>query len=81
MRGLSTPSTGEPLDPGSVEQVKFGSLYTDLVVPAGHRLAFRVSNAAGGTLGSDLGGTVRLLCGPGGSRVNLPVAPLSSPRC
>ncbi len=65
-----------PLSPGALEEVQFGSLYTDIVVPEGHRLAFRVSNAAGGTLGSKQGGDVRILCGSDGSRVNVPVAPL-----
>ena len=75
MRGMAIPHDGEPLSPGALEEVQFGSLYTDVVVPAGHRLAFRVSNAAGGTLGSEMGGTVRILTGPEGSRVDVPVAP------
>ncbi len=76
MRGRSTPTAGDALNPGELEEVTFGSLYTDLVVPAGHRLAFRVSAAAGGTLASEQGGTVRVACGRKGSRVHLPVAPL-----
>ena len=75
MRGMAILHDGEPLSPGALEEVQFWSLYTDVVVPAGHRLAFRVSNAAGGTLGSEMGGTVRILTGPEGSRVNVPVAP------
>ena len=75
MRGMARPHDGEPLSPGEVERLEFGSLHTDLVVPEGHRLALRVSNAAGGTLGSEQGGDVRIHCGPDGSRVNLPVAP------
>ncbi|PSQ35851.1 hypothetical protein BRD05_04295 [Halobacteriales archaeon QS_9_70_65] len=75
MRGLSIPHDGEPLSPGALEEVAFGSLYTDVVIPEGHRLAFRVSNAAGGTLGSEQGGDVRIVCGSEGSRVNVPVAP------
>ena len=75
MRRMAIPHDGEPLPSGALEEVQFGSLYTDVVVPAGHRLAFRVSNAAGGTLGSEMGGTVRIPTGPEGSRVDVPVAP------
>jgi len=75
-RGVSTPTDGEALQPNSLEFVEFGSLHTDLVVEEGHRLAFRVSNAAGGTLGSNQGGTVRIVCGIDDSQVRLPVAPL-----
>lgn len=75
-RGVSTPSDGESLTPGELETVEFGSLYTDLVIPEGHRLAFRVSNAAGGTLGSNQGGSVSIVCGPDGSMARLPLAPL-----
>lgn len=67
-RGVSTPTDGEPLTPNGLETVKFGPRYIDLVIEEGHRLAFRVSNAAGGTLGSGQGGTVRIVCGRDGSR-------------
>ena len=79
MRGMAIPHEGDPLSPGALEEVAFGSLYTDVVVPAGHRLAFRVSNAAGGTLGSEMGGDVRIVFGQEGSRVNVPVAPPATP--
>jgi X-Pro dipeptidyl-peptidase len=79
MRGMAIPHDGDPLSPGALEEVAFGSLYTDVVVPAGHRLAFRVSNAAGGTLGSEMGGDVRIVFGEEGSRVNVPVAPPATP--
>lgn len=74
-RGVSTPTAGDALNPGEMERVVFGSLYTDLVVPEGNRLAFRVSSAAGGTLASNQGGAVRIACGNDNSRLHLPVAP------
>jgi X-Pro dipeptidyl-peptidase len=73
LRGLSTPTGGSLLTPGQRTPLRFGGLYTDVVVPAGHRLAFKVSNAAGGTVASNLGGTVTLFTGEDGSRVLLPV--------
>ena len=73
-RGLSTPTGGSFLTPGERTDLQFGGLYTDVVVPAGHRLAFRVSNASGGTVASNLGGTVTLFTGgEDGSTVRLPV--------
>ena len=73
LRGLSTPTGGSLLTPGERTELSFGGLYTDVVVPAGHRLAFRVSSASGCTVASNLGGTVSLFTGEGGSRVLLPV--------
>ncbi len=77
LRGVSTPTGGALLEAGKRTDVRFGSLYTDVVVPAGHRLAFKVGSSAGGTLASNLGGTVSVFTGAGGSRVLLPVAPAS----
>ena len=73
LRGLSTPTGGSFLTAGERTPLQFGGLYTDVVVPAGHRLAFKVSSAAGGTVASNLGGTVTLFTGEDGSRVLLPV--------
>jgi X-Pro dipeptidyl-peptidase len=73
LRGLSTPTGGAPLEPGERTGLEFGSLYTDVVVPAGHRLAFKVSNSAGGTVAANTGGVVTLFTGADGSRVLLPV--------
>jgi X-Pro dipeptidyl-peptidase len=73
LRGLSTPTGGSLLTPGERTPLRFGGLYTDVVVPAGHRLAFKVSSSAGGTVASGLGGTVTLFTGEQGSRVLLPV--------
>lgn len=74
LRGLSMPTGGSLLIPGERTPLQFGGLYTDVVVPAGHRLAFTVSSSAGGTVASGLGGTVTVFTGgPDGSRVLLPV--------
>lgn len=73
LRGLSTPTGGGPMEPGTGYDVTFGSLYTDLVVPEGHRLAFRFSNNAGGTVPALTGGTVELGTGADASRVLVPV--------
>ena len=73
LRGLSTPTGGALLTPGEPTPLRFGGLYTDVIVPAGHRLAFTVSNAAGGTVAANLGGTVTLLTGSAGSTLRLPV--------
>ncbi len=80
LRGLSTPTGLGPVDnpmPSGVRTpVEFGSLYTDVVIPAGHRLAFRFSNSAGGTVADNTGGDVTLFTGgEDGSRVLVPVAP------
>ena len=64
-RGLSTPTGGSFLEPGTTVPVTFGALPTDLVVPEGWRLAFEFSSAAGGTLASQLGGDVTLRSAPG----------------
>jgi X-Pro dipeptidyl-peptidase len=73
LRGLSTPTGGSLLTPGERTPLRFGGLYTDVVVPAGHRLAFKVASSGGGTVASNLGGTVTLFTGEGGSRILLPV--------
>jgi X-Pro dipeptidyl-peptidase len=73
LRGLSTPTGGGPMEPGTTYDVTFGSLYTDLVVPAGHRLAFRFANNAGGTVPAFTGGDVQLRTGEDASRILLPV--------
>lgn len=79
LRGLPVPSGGGPMTAGERTELRFGSLYTDVVVPAGHRLRFRFSNAAGGTIPSEQGGTVTLFTGPDASRILLPVAPEPGP--
>jgi hypothetical protein len=73
LRGLSTPTGGGPVEPGEAFDATFGSLYTDVVVPAGHRLAFRFSSAAGGTNASNIGGDVEIRTGDDVSRVLVPV--------
>ena len=65
LRGLSTPTGGGFVDPGSTVKLTFGALATDLVVPAGWRLAFEFSSSAGGTVASQLGGDVTLTSQPG----------------
>jgi len=79
-RQRNVPSGGAPMTPGAPTPVSFSSLHTDYVVPAGHRLRFTVSNAAGGTVAANTGGTVSLAVGDGGSTVTLPIAPLSAAR-
>jgi X-Pro dipeptidyl-peptidase len=69
-RGLSTPSHGSPLIPGQQTKSSFPSLYTDYMLPAGHRLRFTFSSAAGGTIPASMGGTVTLSLP--GSTVSLP---------
>lgn len=64
LRGLSTPTGGGFVEPGSTVPLTFGALATDLVVPAGWRLAFEFSSAAGGTMPSELGGNVTLTSEP-----------------
>lgn len=68
------PTGGSPLVPGQATPVRFSSLHTDYVVPAGHRLRFTVSSSAGGTVAASTGGTVQLAVGDGGSTITLPVA-------
>lgn len=72
-RGPSTPVIGTPLTPNTAVLSKFPSLYTDYVVPKGHRLRFTFSNSVGGSLASNEGGVVTLFLGPGGSAIRLPV--------
>jgi len=78
-RGRSRPTGGSFLVPGSTTRFEFPSLYTDYVVPAGHRLRFTISNSAGSTAAADTGGTISLLTGPGASRILLPVAATATP--
>lgn len=78
LRGVSTPTEGSFLTPGETFDATFGSLYTDVVVPAGHRLAFKVAantpgSFAAGTAASGLGGTVTIATGDAVSTVHLPV--------
>jgi X-Pro dipeptidyl-peptidase len=73
LRGISTPTGGAPLDPGEEFDARFGSLYTDLVIPAGHRLAFRFSASAGGTFASNLADTIAVHTGQDRSTVLVPV--------
>jgi X-Pro dipeptidyl-peptidase len=72
-RGPSTPVPGTPLTPGTAVVSRFPSLYTDYVVPKGHRLRFTFSNADGGSLAANTGGVVTLFTGPKASSVRLPV--------
>lgn len=72
-RGPSTPVIGTPLTPNAPVLSKFPSLYTDYVVPKGHRLRFTITNSVGGSLASNEGGVVTLFLGPGGSAIRLPV--------
>jgi hypothetical protein len=74
LRGRSTPTAGSPLNPGEPFAARFGSLHTDVVMPAGSHLEITVSAAAGGTLASNRGGDVTILTGPDASRVLIPVA-------
>jgi len=73
LRGLSTPTAGSFLTPNETFDATFGGLYTDYIIPAGHRLAFKVSSNAGGTVASNLGDTVSLFTGDGVSTVRLPI--------
>ena len=73
LRGVSTPTAGSFLTPGETFDATFGGLYTDYIIPAGHRLAFKVSSNAGGTVASNAGGTVSLLTGDGVSTIRLPI--------
>jgi X-Pro dipeptidyl-peptidase len=73
LRGLSTPTGGSPLEPGESFDARFGSLHTDVVVPAGYKLVFEISASDGGTVASDLSETVEVLAGPGTSQILLPV--------
>jgi X-Pro dipeptidyl-peptidase len=72
-RGVSTPTDGSPVPPGSEVRTSFGSLPFDHVLRPGHRLRFTFSASDGGTLPSFTGGTVELLLGEDGSTVRLPV--------
>ncbi|HEV2891525.1 MAG TPA: CocE/NonD family hydrolase [Frankiaceae bacterium] len=72
-RGPSTPVIGTPLQPNTPVLMRFPSLYTDYVVPKGHRLRFTFSNATGGSLASNAGGVVSLAVGPKASVIRLPV--------
>ena len=72
-RGPSTPVIGTPLQPDTPVLSRFPSLYTDFVVPKGHRLRFTLSNAIGSSLASNTGGIVTLHLGPGGSAIRVPV--------
>lgn len=79
LRGVSTPARGAFMNRNEHTEVQFGSLYTDVVVPAGNRLAFRISNSEGGTVAANTGGTVSLHTGLEGSRILLPVADPPAP--
>jgi X-Pro dipeptidyl-peptidase len=72
-RGPSTPVAGTPLTPGTSVVSRFPSLYTDYVVPKGHRLRFTFSAAVGGSIASNAGNVVTLFTGPKASSVRLPV--------
>lgn len=61
LRGISTPTGGAPLVPGAATPVSFGSIHTDVVVPAGWRLRLTFANQAGGTVPAGTGHNVRLL--------------------
>ncbi|HEX8004706.1 MAG TPA: CocE/NonD family hydrolase [Mycobacteriales bacterium] len=74
-RGPSTPVPGTPLQPDTAVLSRFPSLYTDYVVPRGHRLRFTFSNATGGSFASNTGGVVTLHLGPKASAIRLPVVP------
>jgi putative cell wall-binding protein len=79
LRGVSTPTGGAVMSANQRTEVQFGSLYTDVVVPAGNRLAFRFSNSEGGTVAANTGGTVTLHTGPLASRILIPVADPPAP--
>ena len=70
----SVPKGGSPMVPNEPTPVEFSSMHTDYVVPAGHRLRFTFSNAAGGTVAANTGGTVTLATGDGASTITLPIA-------
>jgi X-Pro dipeptidyl-peptidase len=72
LRGVSTPGGGGPVASGEPFRLRFGSLYTDLVIPRGWRLAVRFSNAAT-TVPAMTGGDVTL--DTTASRILVPVAP------
>ena len=72
-RGPSTPVVGTPLVPNAPVLSRFPSLYTDYVVPKGHRLRFTLSNSTGSSLASNTGGVVTLHLGPKASAIRLPV--------
>jgi X-Pro dipeptidyl-peptidase len=73
MRGLSTPTNGSFLEPGQAFDAQFGSLHTDIVVPAGYKLVFEISASDGGSVASSMSNAVEVLAGPGASRIHLPV--------
>ena len=75
----SIPTLPSPVVPGQEFDAAFSTLHTDYVVPAGHRLRFTISNAAGGTVAANTGGAVSLAVGEGGSTITLPVAAPAKP--
>lgn len=77
LRGVSTPTDGSAITPGEPFRLQFGSLYTDLVVPAKWRLAFEFSNAAT-TWPAGTGGTVTL--DPAASRILVPTVSNAGPK-
>jgi X-Pro dipeptidyl-peptidase len=68
------PSNGSPSLPGDLIEASFASMHLDTVVPKGGALRFTISNQAGGTIASNVGGVVSLATGAGGSTLTLPVA-------
>ncbi|MFT5222061.1 MAG: X-Pro dipeptidyl-peptidase [Glaciecola sp.] len=73
-RGVSSPTGGGPLTPGSSFELDFGSLGIDLVIPAGYSLGLRFSNSDGGVIAANLGETVTMALGAERSRILLPIA-------
>lgn len=72
-RGPSTPVLGTPLTPNTPVVSAFPSLYTDYVIPKGHRLRFTFSDSEGDTVATYAGDVVTLYTGPAASTIRLPV--------
>lgn len=77
--GISSPSSGSPLTPGSPFELNFSASTTDVVIPAGYQLRFTFSPSAGGTIAGATGGTIEMALGADGSRISLPVVTEQAP--
>ena len=62
-RGVSYPTNGSPLTPGSAAEMSFPSTYMDYVLKAGHRLRFTFSNASPYSIATDQGTAVTMYTG------------------
>jgi hypothetical protein len=64
-RGVSYPTGGSPMTPGTHYELHFPSAYMDYVLHAGHQLRFTFSDASDYSIATEQGGTVTMYLGNG----------------